>query len=169
MKIKMGVRGNRIISARRESGSVFIEAAFGLALLMLILGGMIDFGTSMNEQSVMVDAARAGGLAASSIPYVESIDKLKASSDLSGVAVSVAETQLTQSGLDMTRYQISIRQSSISGVLGMRISIVRMAAGRFRFLPSFGYKSCVAADFMMAFQNNDSPVPVADYGPEPSC
>ncbi len=47
-----------------ERGSVFMEAVLAVPVLLLIAGGIIDYGLVLRENAVIVSAARAGARAA---------------------------------------------------------------------------------------------------------
>jgi Flp pilus assembly protein TadG len=56
--------GKTRLSLKREKGSVVVEMAIALPLLLLIVAGIIDLGLLFWEKEVMTNAAREGARAA---------------------------------------------------------------------------------------------------------
>lgn len=46
--------------SQRDRGAAAVEFAFILPILLLILGGIVDFGRAMYTQSILTNAAREG-------------------------------------------------------------------------------------------------------------
>lgn len=76
----------------RDRGSVAVEFALVLPVLLLIVFGIIDFGRALNAQIALTGAAREGArLAALGYPSAAVQARVAAAApDLSGVTVTVA-------------------------------------------------------------------------------
>ena len=54
------VRGRRRLSVASESGAELVEFALALPLLLVVFGGIVDFGMLLSRQQVLSNAAREG-------------------------------------------------------------------------------------------------------------
>jgi len=78
----------------RDRGSVAVEFALVLPVLLLIVFGIIDFGRALNAQIVLTGAAREG-VRLAALGYPDAAVQARAAaaaSDLSGITVAVAES-----------------------------------------------------------------------------
>ena len=168
----LSVNLSRLEQSCSAAGMVMVEMAISTLLLVLIASGIIDYGRGLNEHAVMVDAARSAALAAAtvSVPSSAGLSATAVSSHVSYVANKIAELELEDAGYDLSTYSISIRAVDVvPGTTatiepGIKVSISRPAAGRFRLLPQSAFSSCVSV-----FMRATSGAAPEDLGPSPGC
>lgn len=80
-----------VIRARhRERGAAAVEMAIVLPLLLLLLGGIVDFGRAFYTKNILTNAAREGARAASSASVVPADITARSQAALNGLTLSRA-------------------------------------------------------------------------------
>jgi Flp pilus assembly protein TadG len=97
-----------------RKGSVLVEAALTLPILMLLMMGVFEFGNIIRIQQALTNAAREGARVAA----VDINDATALSS-----AQTVAQNYLTASGVDLSLVTISPTAAVVAGNPAVRVAV----------------------------------------------
>lgn len=90
-----------------ERGSILVEAAISLLLLLLLMGGIFDFGRIYGRYQTITNAAREGARYAAS-PF-SATGVLPTTSQVT----SLINSQLSAAGVDPTQAIINVSQADV--------------------------------------------------------
>ena len=132
------IKGGSLIPNSGQRGSIMVQFAIALPVLITLLGGVIDLGEIIRENTVIVSGARAGARAAATLNSSSTTEWLKA------VAEDSARQYISQAGLDPKKYVVTACNETVdvgsldSGLTDRRNAVrvtVKVAKPRWYFLP----------------------------------
>jgi len=98
MQLMTGIPNSRL---RNSSGQAMVEFVLVLPLVLMLLFGIIQFGTVFNHDETITDAARAGARKAA-------VSRLEADP----VGLAEAAARASASGLDQSQLQVTVADDS---------------------------------------------------------
>ncbi len=93
--------------ADHEHGGVFVETALVMPLLILVLGGLINFGNTLINLGDVLGAARAGAHVAANYPH--STASLQKKREIYKITRASVEEYLRSSGHDADTFLVNVR------------------------------------------------------------
>lgn len=99
---------------KRQRGSVIVEAALVLPILLFILMGIVEFGRILMIQQTLTNAAREAARTAAI--YLDNNTALSA-------AQTVAEDYLTNSGVDLNLITVDPVFSEVNGTDAVQVNV----------------------------------------------
>jgi Flp pilus assembly protein TadG len=114
------MRRRQAANDARDHGSVAVEFALLLPILLLIIFGVIDFGRAINAQITLTQAAREGARLASL-----------------GYATSAVQTRAQNAATGLSPVTVTVSSSCPSGA-GMGVDAVVQASYQFSFITPVG-------------------------------
>ena len=135
----------------QNTGAVMTELALALGLLLMLAGGLMDFGMALYQQSVIVNAARVGARTAAA---VQDLVSSGAADELSAVARSAADEYLKSAGLFGGSARVNARTVAQALPAGrsaylIEVSICIPSTERFSFSRRFAFSGRAAASFRL--------------------
>lgn len=143
---------NRRPDREGNEGVALLELALVTPLLILCVVGVVDFGLELREHTVVVEAARVGGRAASLVPAGSS------PSTISDAAVRAAAAYLQSAGYPVAdyRFEVAPRELTFSHsiVNTVRINIAREPSALRALIAGKRIESSVVSQFPLPRGNS---------------
>ncbi len=109
-----------------NQGAVMIEMAIVLSLLIILLAAIVDFSTGVEEQAVMVAAARSAARTSASLPAAATMVARRDAALLS------AKDLISDNLGDISNFSFNVRQREIDDLSGGTYQAIEVAIVRNR-------------------------------------